>query len=250
MSNVDIFVSTSDVTSLISLFGITNAYRSEANLIFNNAGFGLKFFTADDQAMITFDSPEEQLLSYQCVGDEAKYIGVNLKKCYITLRGISSKSATHLYRMVDDDEALYIKHEGTLSKDGADCIRTINLEIDTRESPNIDPDDKYIKLCSSDFAALCGSLNKQECKTVKFSIIDNTLIIKGYNSSKKCTSARSFRPNCLDSEDANEDVANYEDDEDEDPKPIKRGKFSIIVKKKKKVNDYSVTTTIELSTFM
>lgn len=245
MSGVDIFVATSDANSLISLFGITNSYSNEANLIFDNKGFGLSFFTADDQAMIVFQSLEEQLLAYQFLGEEKKYIGVSLKKCYTTLRSVAGKSVTQIYKMIDDDDALYIKPESTLSKDGADCIRTIDLEIDTRESPDIDPDDKYVKLSTSDFSSLCGSLNKQECKTIKFTILDGTLIIKGYNAGKKCASARSFKYNSIDTDDSNGD--NYVDDEeDEDPTPIKRGKFSIIVKKNKnKKNDCSVFTTID-----
>lgn len=242
MANLtDIFIATNDVTSLVSLFSTANGYETEANLSFSKRGFGLRFSTSDDLAMIDFESDEYNLLGYYYgKGNDISYIGVCLKKCYTMLRSVPAKSVGQVYKMSDDDD-LYVNSEGSSSKDGASKIPTINLPIDTTAPPLIGPDDEYIKVNTSDFANMCTSISKVDCKTIRFTIKGLALIVQGFNDKSECMCAYSYRNSGPNDEEEEEEIPL----EDTGPSKVKKGKLTIVIHRKTPDDQNSVETTID-----
>lgn len=235
-----IFISTSDVPSLVTLFGIANGFDPEANLRFDKNGFGLNYSTIDNMAMVEFESRGDQLSNYY-YDDNCKlrtYIGVGLKSCYTMLKSIPAKAVGQIYKIEDDDE-LYVNCEGSTSKDGASKIHTINLSVDDTEPPQIRDSDVYIKVNTSDFSNMCSAFIKSACKTIKFTTRKNVLYIRGFDEYGECRSAHSFR-NSGPNEEESDDIV-----DDNNAIKIKKGKLNIAIKKKIPSDQYSVETTID-----
>lgn len=239
-TKTDIFISTNDVSSLVSLFSIASGYDIEANLKFEREGFGLSFSTSDNLAMIDFYSSEDKLLGYYYEDlNPIKYIGVSLKKCYAMLRGIPAKSVGQIYK-TNDDEDLYVNPEGSSTSEGANKIPTINLPISTIDPPTISPEEKYIKVNTLDFASMCNSISKADCKTIRFSIVGKFLHVKGFDDKNECMSAKSFS-NAGPNDSYENEVVNC----DNQSLKVKKGKFNIIIHKKPFTEQFFVETTID-----
>lgn len=240
-SGTDIFASTSDVASLVTLFGIASGYKAETHLFFDKHGFGMRYATEDNFAMIVFSSEEFQLLNYYYNNKkEISYIGVHLKTCYTMLRSIPAKSVGQIYK-IDGDDDLYVNPEGSSTKDGASKIPTINLTVDAIEPPIIRNTDRYVKVNTADFSNICSSFTKVNCKRIVFTLRKNTLDIKGFNDKNECRSAVQFRnssPN--DAEDEDSEII-----DDSTSSHIKRGKINVVVRKKIPSDQYSSETTID-----
>ncbi len=240
-SQTKIFVSTSDVSSLVTLFSITHGYEAEANLHFSERGFGLKFSTSDNLAMIDFESDEHKLLGYYYeMSEPISYVGVCLKKCYTLLRGIPAKSVGQIYKM-DGDDDLYINSEGSSSIESASKIPTVHLTVENINPPIIEQNDPYIKVNTSDFATMCTAISKSDCKIIKFITKNSCLCIRGFNDRNECMCAFSYR-----------NVGPNEDDEDieeivdaHNQSKIRKGKINVIIRKKISSDQHTIETTID-----
>lgn len=243
-SQICLFVSTNDTSSLMALLNIYSTYDQEIDLVFDKAGFNIDLMTKDRLATISTTIIERNLLRYHYIEEEeqeTKYVSVRVKSLLTNLKSISNKRTGQFY-MFDNNTEIFINDEGTNSMDGATIVETLEKSIDPIGDVNIncDPND-YIKLSTTDFSQAVDTIIKLHCKIVKFKKNKTTLSIEGYVNKKKkkdgdkddmtCITTRNFSDSFPFS---NDEVTEEEQDEEEEYQ--KKGKLNIKIKRTKVVS--------------
>lgn len=240
----EISFGTNDVQSLLACLNILNGYDNDMNFFFTSNGAKVIHPTNDEGAFISVKIDRSKLLFYFYNSEKDEYFaGFNIKEFYNRLKGIQTKQSSNIYKLKDYDN-FFVNAEGHASKDSANKLSTLDLDIKNEKPPKISNDERlFAKVTTVDFGSTCGALSRNGCKIVKFTKKYSALYVRGFTQGEQI-STFTFR----DGVDMGDDPDNYDVDEDSESQKKtykKKGGITIVVNKAKTAELSSVYVPIE-----
>lgn len=237
----EITFGTNDVQSLTSCFALLGGYDDGINFFFTRRGLKIVHPTCDGGAFISVKINKKKLLFYfYNSAEEVYYTGFSITDFHSRLRSIQNKQSCNIYKLKGFD-SFFVNAEGHASKDSANKLGTLNLEIKDEKPPNISNDDRlFAKIATMDFSAACVTLVRNKCKTVKFTKKYSALYIRGFKEGEQI-STFTFR----DGVDTGDELDEEDELELQKKTYKKKGGVTIVVNKAKTIESASVCIPIE-----